>query len=81
MTVVYIEEFQKVALPKCLTTLDESSTPGNDSFEFKVRDITRRNTSLASTRVLSEMEISQVNQKFLEDINQVYEDALQKHVS
>jgi len=36
---------------------------------------------MANTRVLSEEEVQQVNQKFLEDIEFSYEEALQRHVS
>jgi hypothetical protein len=54
---VNVEEFKKLALPKNLTTLDETTPTDGIDFVFKTRDLSRRSSSMANTRVLSEQEI------------------------
>lgn len=87
-----LNEFRMVILPKNLTVLENGdSEQSKDSFEMntflssKVKaglmDKLARRSSLSHNRILSEEEINRVRDKFLEDIDFSYEEAIARHVS
>ncbi len=83
-----LDQFKLVILPKNITSfaLCQDNTPdeiSRDDLEFAMVDKTpmRRTTSLSNTRLLSEEEINRVRDKFAEDADFVYEEAIARHVS
>lgn len=86
--IVLLEEFKKLALPKSITQ-QEAETPGeNDNNSFEVNTFIQKNPSgikrsstITNSKILSEEEINKVRDKFLEDIDFSYEEAIARHVS
>ena len=85
--IVLLEEFKKVSLPKALTQ-QESETPGGDEgASFELNDFIQRSSTklrlstISNSKILSEEEINKVRDKFLEDVDFSYEEAIARHVS
>ena len=88
-----LDEFKKIVFPKNVTRLDnieedteEGDTPdGTFDLSRAVTSITegapKRTMSISNNRILSEEEVARVREKFYEDIDFVYEEAIARHVS
>ena len=49
--------------------------------DLNLKSLKKQSTLSADKKILAEEDISRVNDKFLEDIEFVYEEAMSKHVS
>lgn len=83
-----LDQFKLVILPKNITSLAlcQDNTPdeiSRDDLEFAMEDKNSKRIkgSLSNTRLLSEEEINRVRDKFAEDVDFVYEEAIARHVS
>lgn len=86
-----LDEFKKIVFPKNVTRLDnieedteEGDTPdGTFDLSRAVTSITegapKRTMSISNNRILSEEEVARVREKFYEDIDFVYEEAIARH--
>jgi hypothetical protein len=86
-----LDQFKLIILPKNVTTFEliQEGTPdgeqiSRDDLEFAMGQEMvkmKRTSSLSNTRLLTEEEINRVRDKFAEDIDFVYEEAIARHVS
>lgn len=60
---------------------DETPNPdeSNDFFQNAVEKMGRKPSSLSNTRLLSEQDVNRVKDKFDEDVEFVYEEAIARH--
>ena len=81
-----IDEFKCIVFPQNITKVIESSTPGgdpDDTFDNVLREsasgLKRTGSTLSALKIIPEQDITRVRNKFLEDIEFVYEEAIARH--
>lgn len=76
-----ITEFKRIALPRNLTTIDNSPM---QVFQTPGAEVVKRDTSARSVivkTIISESEIANIQQRFNDDCEFAYEEAMARHVS